>query len=626
MFCKQHSEDVSYCTDYEDEEELWEPVVPLSEQLRDWASDNYITHTAMNSLLLILRQQPDLHYLPKDARTLFQTPKEVNLENLDPGQFWSRSIGGILLPILKDNPHVHKISLQFHIDGLPISHSSKASFWPIQFRVMELPDFPPQIAAIFYGDSKPSSLDNYLSSTVTEIGNLIQNGIDVAERKVHVAVHCIICDSPARATVKGVVNFNHSVGCTKCTVVGEYYYKGHHMSYHNLNATKRTDQSFRQRLDADHHKERSPFEKLPIDMISQFPIADSLHLFDLGIMKRMLKGWSYGSYNFRTKWSGQEIDNISALLDESNLYIPKELHRKVRSLKVINFWKGTEFRTFLLYLGISILRDYLDKEAYAHFLLLFTAVTIFTTEHYKHLYYVGHQIMTAFITGYIQLYGIDSIGSNIHNTLHVFDDVSNLGALESISSYAFESNLYRIKKMLKTGNNPLSQIAKRLGERSLKENKKQKITQFPILEKSNIFTSTFMLGPDVKNKWFLTMENDIVGFTDGLIIDGQIILKGDKFLKKDDVFIQPIKSSILNIYTRNVLGWFLAIDEDVAPTAGLSGDCIDGEQTVTGQFEASKDDVEATGLSEYFFVDRVISEQFLAIGDDEATTVCLSGH
>lgn len=69
----------------------------------------------MNSLLLILRQQPDLHYLPKDARTLFQTPKEVNLENLNPGQFWSRSIEGILLPILKDNPHVHKISLQFHI-------------------------------------------------------------------------------------------------------------------------------------------------------------------------------------------------------------------------------------------------------------------------------------------------------------------------------------------------------------------------------------------------------------------------------------------------------------------------------------------------------------------------------
>lgn len=68
---------------------------------------------------------------------------------------------------------------------------------------MELPDFPPQVAAIFYGDSKPSSLDNYLSSTVTEIGNLIQNGIDVDERKVHVVVHCIICDSPARATVKG---------------------------------------------------------------------------------------------------------------------------------------------------------------------------------------------------------------------------------------------------------------------------------------------------------------------------------------------------------------------------------------------------------------------------------------
>lgn len=71
---------------------------------------------------------------------------------------------------------------------------------------------------------------------------------------------------------------------------------------------------------------------------------------------------------------------------------------------------------------------------------------------------------------------------------------------------------------------------------------------------------------------------------------------------------------------------YLATDEDVATTAGLSGDCIDGEQTVTGQFKTSLDDVEATGLSEYFFVDRIISGQFSVLDDDEATTVCLSGH
>lgn len=40
----------------------------------------------------------------------------------------------------------------------------------------------------------------------------------------------------------------------------------------------------------------------------------------------------------------------------------------------------------------------------------------------------------------------------------------NFGILQSFNAYPFENKLYLIKNMLRTGNKPLSQIAKRLGE------------------------------------------------------------------------------------------------------------------------------------------------------------------
>lgn len=54
----------------------------------------------------------------------------------------------------------------------------------------------------------------------------------------------------------------------------------------NLKAALRTNESFRNRLNPQHHKSYSIMEMLEIDMIKDFPIADPLHLLELGLMKR----------------------------------------------------------------------------------------------------------------------------------------------------------------------------------------------------------------------------------------------------------------------------------------------------------------------------------------------------
>lgn len=84
----------------------------------------------------------------------------------------------------------------------------------------------------------------------------------------------------------GVVNFNHLNGCQKCLVQGKYSKISHRTYFPHYDCQPRTNQSFRQRNQPQHHNKLSPLEDLEIDMIKDFPTSDPLHLLELGVMKR----------------------------------------------------------------------------------------------------------------------------------------------------------------------------------------------------------------------------------------------------------------------------------------------------------------------------------------------------
>lgn len=101
----------------------------------------------------------------------------------------------------------------------------------------------------------------------------------------------------------GVVNFNAKKGCQKCTAVGIYHNVYKRMSYPIEQYPLRSNESFRNRCDPQHHKITSIIENLNIDMIKSFPSSDPLHLLELGVMKRCLLRWIYGEKGFNRKWS-----------------------------------------------------------------------------------------------------------------------------------------------------------------------------------------------------------------------------------------------------------------------------------------------------------------------------------
>ncbi|XP_021710176.1 uncharacterized protein LOC110679553 [Aedes aegypti] len=322
-----------------------------------------------------------------------------------------------------------------------------------------MPQINPMIIGIYSGKRKPADIIEFLSPFVDEMEDVYKNGITVNGHKISVSVRCIICDSPARSFVKGVANFNAQNGCQKCTVEGEYSHISHCNYYPQIRSDLRTDRGFRDKVYGYHHKTDSPLLRLPLNMIDDFPVGDSLHLIDLGIMKRHLIGWRDGNMgNYRAKWTAKTTADISKRLKQMKM--PAEIHRSVRGLDCLSHWKGTEYRTFFYYLSIVILKPVLPSDIYEHFLVLYCAVIICSSKNYQHLLDLAHELLLHYLDIFKKIYGEDYMTSNVHNLNHLVDDVKKFGVLSEFNAYPFESKLCQIKHMLRTGNNTQSKRRK----------------------------------------------------------------------------------------------------------------------------------------------------------------------
>ena len=76
----------------------------------------------------------------------------------------------------------------------------------------------------------------------------------------------------------------------------------------------------------------------------------------------------------RCRIGANNVRQISDLLLSCAEYIPREFARKCRSLSEVDRWKATEFRQFLLYTGIVVLKGKIPDRFYKHFLVLFVAM------------------------------------------------------------------------------------------------------------------------------------------------------------------------------------------------------------------------------------------------------------
>ena len=145
----------------------------------------------------------------------------------------------------------------------------------------------------------------------------------------------------------------------------------------------------------------------------------------------------------------QRLVNKLVSLCAMHMQLPKEFNRKGRTLDEISNWKATEFRTFLLYTGIFIIRKILPCD-YKHFIYFHVAIRILcnpksTVDQIKY----AQQALRHFVTKFSALYGDFHIVYNIHSLIHLVGDVLIHGALDTFSCFGFENYFEKLKRLLR---------------------------------------------------------------------------------------------------------------------------------------------------------------------------------
>ncbi|XP_073819951.1 uncharacterized protein [Musca autumnalis] len=331
-------------------------------RLARWVSVSNISNQAANNLLQLLAEK--IPNLPKDVRALKSTPRSIVKRIVDPGEYVHYGIKDALTDFLSKCQYgCLDISLNVNIDGLPLFKSSLKQVWPILINVHGTK--PVLVAGIYAGSSKPRDASLYLKEFVEELQLFVSEGMIYHNKYFNINIRAFVCDAPARAFILGTKYHSGFYSCNKCTQKGQSFQR--RIIFLRSENVPRTDHDFRNRVYTEHHniKDRLILENLPIDMVNQFPF-DYMHVVCLGVMKTLLVALTrVRGHPFSL--DRNKIGLISSKLLSLRKFIPKEIKRKPRSLKDLERFKASEFRTFLLYSGPIVLKDILDPARYKHF-------------------------------------------------------------------------------------------------------------------------------------------------------------------------------------------------------------------------------------------------------------------
>lgn len=183
----------------------------LRDKLRKWAIRFNITQHALRELNQILNDRFPCS-IPKDPRTFLNCQRtNVTLVPVDSGHYWHNGLINTLKTVLQHLDNVPEcISLNVNIDGLPLFKSSKHQVWPILCNIHEFPNIPPLVVGVYEGTNKPVLLNLFLQPFIDELLQLYRNNLKFITRQnilitTKVKLRAVICDSPARALIKGNV-------------------------------------------------------------------------------------------------------------------------------------------------------------------------------------------------------------------------------------------------------------------------------------------------------------------------------------------------------------------------------------------------------------------------------------
>lgn len=456
---------------------------------------------------------------------LFKTPRDkIQATPIDGGEYFHY---GIEAGLQMYNPKVFRgmtmLCIDIGIDGFLLAASSSQVGWLIMGAIVDV-RLIPFLIGMYCGKHSVKSIDAFMKPFCEDAGNLMKNGVQLIKNgpRVPFRIRLFCCDTPARSMITNTKYYSAKAGCHKCNQ--RSYHRGYLNFFQTYKGDPRTDILFGLKVDTDHHKSliTSELEKLGIGMVSQFPY-EVMHLIDLGVTKSVLSAIVDKT---TVKKNSIDVDGMCLKYESYKTFCPRDFARKPRNLVLAKKFKATEFRQFVLYTGVVLLKEYLPIDMYTHFLTLSLAYRIVHSDCGDDALAMAEYLFQAFVYDYKMFYPKGGLGYNVHGLLHVVDDVKLYGCVDSYSAYKFENCIQLLGNTIRKSHQVLQQVYNRILEKNA-ANCKADIQPYDVM--------------DIKNK-DLCLLNDRKTYVKVESVSNESVITALPFLESVDFFTSPLES------------------------------------------------------------------------------------
>ncbi|KAE8741781.1 hypothetical protein FOCC_FOCC012689 [Frankliniella occidentalis] len=405
-----------------------------------------------------------------------QSTNKSTLEDTYDGQLYQELVQSGFMSV--KNPC--NFSLSLNSDGVPVFHSTKKSLWPIFLNVLELPPhlrFKQEftlIAGLWFG-GKPSA--NVMLSPLLPKFRTMSNGFVVKpfgvskDVKARGIVLSATTDLPAKILLLGMASYSGKFGCQVCKIEGGsvkitkknkkevkttsvWVYKySRDLDLRNKSETERYGKDAQAALVATGNdtniygvKFPSAILKIMYDAIRGFAI-DDLHTLYLGVTKAKINLW-FDSTNSSQPFSiRKHLSVVDKRLKEVKL--PNFLERGVVSIEDLSNWKGKDFLAWLHYLSVPILDGILPDKYMQHHIDLVSCLQLLQRSPIdRNALRDCDKTLDTYVKNFEVLYGSRHMSMVVHLLQHLVYVVTNLGPLQYLSCFPYESLNGDILKMI----------------------------------------------------------------------------------------------------------------------------------------------------------------------------------
>lgn len=565
----------------------------LSRDIASWSSNFKIKADATTALLKVLRQY-DFPDLESDSRSLMNTPRDTAklIRSVEPGHYIHIGIAeGVQFTLKQNNVDTSKLEvivIDYDTDGVQMTDSTDNVFWPIWCRLQIPRVGRPFLVGNYYSSTgQPRDFNCFTSDFVSEFKKLMHQGLKIGYNKVvTIRPGRFLGDAPGRCDILGQCfsYVSHSIysmnrrmflsgikhpsgyyGCGRCTVIGVY--KNHRVCFPNLDAPLRTDESFQDRSQPQHHHFKSLVEQqLGLRCITQSPL-DGMHLVYGCSVRRLLFWYNEDTVNYKLRLSSAQIDEVNKMLNIAVLTKPMEFARAVKDVRKFKKFKCTQLRQFLLYLSIVVMKKVLSKFQYEHLLLFVIGIRILSHEkHFKEKNNIAKRMLYDYVDILGKNFGQFRLIYSTHNLIHLADEcLAQNEPLDAFAMWDFETANSSLKEFTKRQGAYLEQSYNRTMEKyHSRFDPSLKLIKFPILKfkiedeydddynvtktfYSRVEYDKFTLDVSSGNGWFLTKSGCVGLLHKAFLVDDLMKIQCQVFKQKFDFFDNPLKSTFLHI-------------------------------------------------------------------------------